>query len=149
MRKTVTFLAATLVTGLVPVSTASALPVLPGFTGSCVISGTVIPFTDFQGTGRCTGLFYGETVVNTPVTATATADGLSVDPLPALQTGQGTLTFTDFAASPISFTFSQVGTSLVITGNRDGGAVGEVVPTSVTGSTRTAQVVATTEKRLY
>ena len=113
-----------------------------GFTGVCTISGTVIPFTDFAGAGTCTGTLFGETVVNAPVTAVATAVGTSVGPLPLNQTGEGTIVFTG-AGRTIDFTFTQVLTTLVLTGTGGGSGLGEVVPLETSGAVRKAEVVAT------
>lgn len=149
MRKTALSLAVALVGSLVPVSAATAHDLDPatGFGGTCVIRGTVIPFTDFAGTGTCTGRLYGGILLESPVTATAQAVGSSVGPLPGVQTGAGTLTFA--SGKTISFTFTQVGTTLAITGVGGGTAVGEVVPLTTSGSTRTAQVVATTVTNIF
>ena len=102
----------------------------------------MIPFTDFSGDGTCTGWVNG-VHVNGYVTATATATGLTVDALPVLQSGSGTIRFPKALVS-IGFTFQQVGTTLVILGNGGGVATGEVVPLDTSGATRDAQVVATT-----
>lgn len=148
MRKVPLFLVVALTAGLVVVSPAEATyEPDKGFLGSCVITGTVIPFTDFSGSGTCTGVLYGRVVQNTPVTATATATGTSIDPLPGLQTGEGSLNFV-VGGRTINFTFTQVGTHLDIKGVVAGEATGEVIPLTTSGDTRQALVVAETGRNL-
>ena len=151
MRNTVRFAALVLVAALphAVISNAAAGPPsraasasAGGFTGICTITGTVIPFTDFDGAGNCTGMLDGQFVAGTPVTAVATAVGTSIGPLPLNQTGEGSIVFTA-TATRIDFTFTQVLTNLVLTGTGGGSGLGEVVPLELQGETRTAQVVAT------
>lgn len=115
----------------------------PTFSGVCTITGTVIPFTDFDGDGNCTGTLGGEVITNLPVHAVATATGTSIGPLPFLQKGSGSLTFPSKGVT-IDFTFDQTLTTLVLKGGNTGVALGEVVPLETSGATRKAQVIATT-----
>lgn len=140
-RRTALALAAALPAALLVTPPAQAA--VPTFSGVCTITGTVIPFTDFDGDGNCTGTLNGQLITNLPVHAVATATGTSIGPLPFLQKGSGSLTFPSKGIT-IGFTFDQTLTTLVLKGATTGSALGEVVPLETSGETRQAQVVATT-----
>lgn len=137
---------ATLVVGAVSWSAPAGAAVDPPstFAGTCTAKAVVVPYTDFDGRGTCSGTLDGRSVQGVPVHIVATAKGLTLPVAPVLQKGQGTMTFG--SGESIDFTFDQAVAGLVITGAQGGLATGLAIPLpNLTGaSTTSAELVAVT-----
>ncbi len=145
MRKSLTVVVA-LVLGAVSLSAPAGAAAEPPstFAGTCTATAVVVPYTDFDGRGTCSGTLDGRSVQGVPVHIVATAQGLTLPVAPVLQQGRGTMTFG--SGESIDFTFDQVVSGLVIKGAAGGLATGLAVPLpNLTGAETTrAELVALT-----